>query len=75
MLEGYLLEHVGTIFGRFRDNSKGFLSTVGSLVVLQELAVIEGAQYFSKILEELETNKLYFKAIAELLSNPQTNKL
>ena len=59
---------------KLKDN-KNPLNTFGSLLILQELLVLEGSIFFTRIIEDLEGDKSYFKAIAELISNCQVNKL
>jgi hypothetical protein len=39
------------------------------------MVLVEGPTYFAKIIDELLSNKQYMRAIAEMLSNPQINKL
>lgn len=49
---------------KFRDIGKGVLNTFGALVVLQELVSLENPIFFTKIIEEIEGDKLFFKTIS-----------
>lgn len=60
---------------KFRDIGKGILNAFGALVVLQELISLENITFFNRIIEEIETDKLFFKTMGEFISHSQTNKL
>jgi hypothetical protein len=60
---------------KFRDIGKGILNTFGALVVMQELISFENPVFFTKIIEEIEGDKLFFKTLGDFISHSQTNKL
>lgn len=60
---------------RFREVGKGLLNTFGALVVLQELVALESPLFFTRVVEEMEGDKQFFKILGEFLSHSQTNKL
>lgn len=73
-LEGHLLPYLPLIISKCKEG-KGPLTTFGSLLILQEMVLTEGNSYFGKILEEMVAKRHIVKGIADLLNNPQINKL
>jgi fused len=74
-LESALLPYLPVLLAKAKEGSKGLLNTFGAVLVLQELLTIEGPAFFPRILEEFEGDSSYYRALAELVSNPHINKL
>lgn len=74
-IESYLVQALPSILSKLKDVSKGILNSFGSLLILQELVNAETPLFFSKIIEEIEADKGYLKAIGEFISASQINKL
>jgi hypothetical protein len=74
-IENYLMQALPAVLSKLKDVSKGVLNSFGSLLILQELVNADSSVFFTRIIEEIETDKGYLKAIGEFISGSQINKL